>query len=77
MRPEHLQMLYNEKHKAGLSTKRIKDIHVILHSALNQAIKNGLIVRNVSEATTLPKKHQRKGNESFDNRRTEKISAGT
>lgn len=60
LRPEHLQMLYNEKHKAGLSTKRIKDIHVILHSALNQAIKNGLIVRNVSEATTLPKNTREK-----------------
>lgn len=60
LRPEHLQMLYNEKHKAGLSTKRIKDIHVILHSALNQAIKNELIVRNVSEATTLPKNTREK-----------------
>jgi len=37
-------MLYNEKYKAGLSTKRIKHIHVILHSVLNQAIKNGLIL---------------------------------
>lgn len=40
--------------------KEIKDIHVILHSALNQAIKNGLIVRNVSEATTLPKNTREK-----------------
>ncbi|WAM36906.1 N-terminal phage integrase SAM-like domain-containing protein [Caldicellulosiruptor acetigenus] len=31
LRPENLQMLYNEKHKVGLSTKRIKHIHVILH----------------------------------------------
>lgn len=55
LRPEHLQMLYNEKYKAGLSAKRIKHIHVVLHSALTQAIKSGIIVRNVSEATTLPK----------------------
>lgn len=55
LRPEHLQALYNQKFKEGLSAKRIKHIHVILHSALNQAIKSKLITYNVSEATTLPR----------------------
>ncbi|WPX08229.1 tyrosine-type recombinase/integrase [Anaerocellum danielii] len=55
LRPEHLQHLYNEKFKAGLSPRRIKHIHTILHASLEQAIKSGLIVRNVSKATTLPK----------------------
>ena len=55
LRPEHLQALYNSKYENGLSFSTIKQIHVILHSALDQALKNGLIVRNVSEATTLPK----------------------
>ncbi|ADQ39654.1 integrase family protein [Caldicellulosiruptor acetigenus I77R1B] len=55
LRPEHLQALYNSKYGNGLSLSTIKHIHVILHSALDQALKNGLVVRNVSEATTLPK----------------------
>ncbi|WP_237738173.1 tyrosine-type recombinase/integrase [Caldicellulosiruptor sp. F32] len=54
-RPEHLQALYNTKYQEGLSISTIKQIHVVLHSALDQALKNGLVNRNVSEATTLPK----------------------
>ncbi|WP_232841428.1 tyrosine-type recombinase/integrase [Caldicellulosiruptor acetigenus] len=50
-----LQALYNSKYENRLSLSTIKHIHVILHSALDQALKNGLVVRNVSEATTLPK----------------------
>ena len=60
LRPEHLQALYNSKHESGLSLSTIKHIHVILHSALDQALKNGLVVRNVSEATTLPKAKTKK-----------------
>lgn len=55
LRPENLQWLYNEKLKAGLSPKWIRQIHIVLHGALKQAIKNQLVVRNVSEATILPK----------------------
>ncbi|WPX08230.1 tyrosine-type recombinase/integrase [Anaerocellum danielii] len=60
LRPEHLQALYNSKCESGLSYSTIKHIHVILHSALDQALKNGLVVRNVSEATTLPKAKDKK-----------------
>jgi len=55
LRPEHLQNFYNEKFQSGLSTRTIKYLHTIMHAALKQAIKNNLVVRNVSEATTLPK----------------------
>lgn len=55
LRPEHLQALYNAKYQEGLSISTIKQIHTVLHSALDQALKNGLVNRNVSEATTLPK----------------------
>ena len=62
LRPEHLQKLYNNKHQHGrldgtgsLSPRYVRYIHVIIHSSLEQAIKNQLIVRNVSEATTLPR----------------------
>jgi integrase len=32
----------------------VRYLHTIIHGALNQALKNQLVMRNVSEATTLP-----------------------
>lgn len=62
LRPEHLQKLYNSKFQngkvdgtGGLSARHIRYIHVIIHSSLEQAIKNQLVLRNVSDATTLPR----------------------
>lgn len=55
LRPEHLQRLYNEKFASGLSPSTLKHIHLVIHGALQQALKNQLVVRNVSEATTLPR----------------------
>lgn len=62
LRPDIIQKFYNDKlengrldGKGGLSPKTIKNIHVMLHEALEQALKNGLITRNVTEAVTLPK----------------------
>lgn len=57
-----LQRLYNDKAKngkvdgsGGLSSRMIHYIHLVVHSALKQALKEGIISRNVSEATKLPK----------------------
>lgn len=41
--------------KKGLSPKSIKDVHGVLHQALNQAVANGMIHINPSEACKLPK----------------------
>jgi len=54
LRPEHLQHLYNEKLKTGLSSRTVRYIHTVIHAALKQALKNQLVYRNVSEATELP-----------------------
>jgi len=35
------------------SARIVQAIHITMHNALSQAVKNGLILRNVSEATTL------------------------
>jgi integrase len=66
LRPEHLQKLYNDKTASGkvdcnggLSAKTVNRIHVVLHAALDQAVKNSLVIRNVSEATTLPKQKKK------------------
>lgn len=55
LRPEHLQKLYNDKINEGKSSQTVHHIHKVIHSALDQAVKNKLITHNVSEATTLPK----------------------
>lgn len=41
--------------KGGLSVKTVRNLHNMIHEALEQAMKNGLISKNVSELTSLPK----------------------
>lgn len=55
LRAEQVQKLYNDKAKE-YSPRQTEVIHVALHSALEQAIKNDLIIKNVTNATTRPKK---------------------
>jgi integrase len=59
-RPDQVQRFYNQKQDDGLSPRTIRYIHTILHGALKQAMKNQFVVRNVSEATTLPSGKARK-----------------
>ncbi|KYH31125.1 site-specific integrase [Neomoorella mulderi] len=53
--PSHLQALYNRKLAEGLSGRTVRLIHTVLHAALKQAVKEGLAVRNVAEATSPPR----------------------
>lgn len=59
LRPEHLQRLYNNKLAAGCSARTVRYIHQVIHGALEQALKNGLVARNVSKATKLPRLKKR------------------
>ena len=59
LRPEQVQRFYNERKASGLSPRTIRNIHVVLHEALEQAMRNNLVIRNVSEATTLPKQEKK------------------
>ena len=61
LRPENLQRLYNVKSTSGkvvgnggLSSSSVRHIHIVLHQALKQAVRNNLIPRNVSEGLELP-----------------------
>lgn len=54
LRPELLQRLYNQKLAEGLSNRTVHLIHTVAHAALKQAVKNGLVGRNVAEATSPP-----------------------
>ena len=46
--------LYREKLEAGLSPRTVQYIHVTLHKALKQAVADGLIPRNATEAVKPP-----------------------
>jgi len=58
-----LEKLYNEKldhgrsdKKGGLSSKTVGLVHLVCHLALEQAVKEGLVTRNVATSATTPQK---------------------
>ena len=53
--PAHVQGLYRSKLDAGLAPSSVRYIHAVLHRALKQALRWGLVPRNVTEAVDLPK----------------------
>ncbi|HEY6713828.1 MAG TPA: hypothetical protein VI055_16320 [Rubrobacter sp.] len=54
----HVRGLYREKLDAGLSPRTVQYVHVTLHKALKQAIADGLIPRNATEAVKPPQVRQ-------------------
>ena len=50
-----IQKFYNSLSESGLSPKTVKNIHGVLHSALQQAVENKNIKYNPTEACKLPK----------------------
>ncbi len=55
LRPQHLQRLYADKLSSGLSNRTVQIIHVTLHKAIKNAVKVGLLSRNIVEAVDRPK----------------------
>ncbi|MDQ3966016.1 MAG: tyrosine-type recombinase/integrase, partial [Actinomycetota bacterium] len=53
--PAQVQDLYQWKLDSGLSRSTVQLIHATLHKALKQAMKRGLVARNVTEAVDSPK----------------------
>ncbi len=60
LRPDHLQKLYAAKTEEGLSPRSVRYVHTVIHGALEQAVKNKLVLSNVSKATTLPRRERSK-----------------
>lgn len=50
-----IQLFYNSLTKSGLAPKTVKNIHGVLHAALEQAISNGYIHKNPTAGCKLPK----------------------
>jgi integrase len=53
--PAHLQRFYRSKLDEGLAPRTVQYLHVVLHRALKQALRWGLVPRNVAEAVDPPK----------------------
>jgi integrase len=53
--PAHLQGFHRSKLDAGLSPRTVQYLHVVLDRALKQALRWGLVPRNVAEAVDPPK----------------------
>jgi integrase len=57
--PAHVQGFYRNKLDEGLSARTVRYQHVILHKALKQALRWGMVPRNVTEAVDPPKVHKK------------------
>lgn len=53
--PQQIQKLYANKLKEGLSPKMVVCIHGLLHKALDNAVKWGLVARNVCDLVSPPR----------------------
>ncbi len=55
LRADHLQVLYAEKLDAGLSSRTVQLLHVVLHHALEDAVRWRRLARNPAKAAMAPK----------------------
>src|SRR5262249_50563555 len=53
--PQQLQSFYTQKLDEGLSSTTVRQIHLILHRALKDALRMGMVQRNVTEMVRPPR----------------------
>ncbi len=53
--PAHVRGFYRERLDAGLAPATVRKMHVVLHKALDQAVADGLIPRNATDAVKVPR----------------------
>jgi integrase len=58
LRSEHLQAHYSAKLNEGLSPLTVRYHHIVLHKALQTAVKWGLVSRNVADGVDVPHIHR-------------------
>jgi site-specific recombinase XerC len=56
--PTHLRGLYRQKSDSGLSARTVGYVHATIHNALEQAVNDGLVARNVADAVKPPQIHR-------------------
>jgi integrase len=55
LQPLDIQATYSEMLRRGLSARVVRHTHSVLHNALKQAVKWGILARNPSDLVDLPK----------------------
>lgn len=55
LRPEQLQAFYTKKLNEGLARRTVEYLHAIIHKTLDQALRWGLVSRNVSDLVDPPR----------------------
>ena len=55
LRPDQVQAFYSKKLNEGVSAHTVGYIHAVLHKSLNQALRWGLVTRNVSDLVDKPR----------------------
>jgi integrase len=63
----HLERAGRKDHRAGegLSARTVRYIHTIIHVVLEQAVRDGLVLRNPADAATPPNAREAKAPEMF------------
>ena len=59
LRPEHLQELYADRLASGQAPASVRQLHAVLHRALKQAMRWGLVARNVGDLVSAPRVERR------------------
>jgi integrase len=54
LNPAHVRGFYRDRLDTNLSPATVHKMHVVLHKALDQAVSDGLIPRNVSKGVKVP-----------------------
>jgi integrase len=60
LRPSHIRALYNQKLEQNTGIRTIRLIHSVLHNAFSQALKDEMMIRNITEATSPPRSKKKK-----------------
>jgi integrase len=58
--PQQVQAFYTAKLNTGLSLSTVANIHTVLHSALREAARLGLVQRNVADLVRKPRRRRAK-----------------
>ena len=53
--PQQLQALYSKKFSEGLSSTTLNHLHAMIHRALDQAVRWGVVARNVADLVDPPR----------------------
>lgn len=72
LKPEQIQKLYTRKLDAGMGERTVREIHAVLHNALNHALRLGIIKNNPASLVN-PPRAKRKEMKFFDQTQVQQL----